>query len=106
MNFSESEFTKLLRACDCLDNEEKGKMLKHLVGKHTSASVLFEVCDRLSKEEKAKLLKHLISRDTDLSVAIGSSSFNANANTVYQIGISDKEQISDVLRAIANFIED
>ena len=103
MNFSESEFTKLLKACDCLDNEEKEKLLKHLVDKHTSASVLFEVCDRLSNEEKAKLLKHLIGRDTGLSVAVGSKSFNAN--TVYQINISDKEQISDVLRAIASIIE-
>ena len=104
MNFSDSEFTKLLKAYDCLNNEEKGKMLKHLVGKYNDASVLFEVCDRLSNEERGKLLKHLISRDTGLSVAVGSKSFNAN--TVYQINVSDKEQISDVLRAIANFIED
>ncbi|MEM7552608.1 MAG: hypothetical protein AAF378_00640 [Cyanobacteria bacterium P01_A01_bin.84] len=105
MNFSDNEFTKLLKACDCLNNEKKEKLLKHLIGTYTNASVLFEICDRLSNEERGKLLKHLIGRDTSLSVAVGSSSFNANANTVYQINISDKEQVSDVLRAIAKIIE-
>lgn len=66
-------------------------------------SKLLEACDHLSNEEKAKLLKHLIGNDTGLSVSVGGSQFCAN--TVYQVNLTDKEQVSDVLRLIANIIE-
>lgn len=108
MSFSKSELTKLLEACDRLSNEEKEKLLKHLIGKDASLSILFDICDCLSNEEKRKLLKYLIGRDNDLFIAIGSSPFNAK--TVYQINISDKEkvkdQVSDVLRVLAGIIEE
>lgn len=66
-------------------------------------SKIIEACDNLKSDEKAKLLKHLLGNNAGLSLVIGGTQFHAD--TVYQINLADKEQVSDILKAIANRIE-
>jgi hypothetical protein len=64
---------------------------------------IIEACENLSNDEKAQLLKHLVGNDSGLSLVVGGS--QVNANTVYQINLADREQVGDILKAIASRIE-
>lgn len=62
---------------------------------------IFELCDRLSPDKKAQMVKRLLG-DQSLQVAFGNSQLHAD--TIYQINLSDKDQMAMILRAIANKI--
>lgn len=62
---------------------------------------IFELCDRLSPDNKAQLVKHLLG-DQSLQVMFGNSQLHVG--TMYQINLSDKDQMAMLLRAIADKI--
>ncbi len=41
-------------------------------------SKLIEECDRLKPDEKSQLVKHLLAKDSSLSIVVGGSQFHAN----------------------------
>lgn len=63
---------------------------------------LLEKCKRLPPDKKAQLLKSLLG-DQAISVVFGNS--NLYADTIYQIDVSDNNQVAQLFRTIAQRIE-
>ncbi|WP_438553934.1 hypothetical protein [Chroococcidiopsis sp.] len=63
---------------------------------------LLEKCNRLPPDKKAQLLKSLLG-DQAISVVFGNS--NLYADTIYQINVSDNNQVAELFRTIAQRIE-
>lgn len=76
---------------------------QHKNVKNIDLSKIIEACDSFKSDEKAKLLRHLLGNDAGLSLTIGGTQFHAD--TVYQINLADREQVADILKAIATRIE-
>lgn len=62
---------------------------------------LLEKCNRLPADKKAQLLKSLLG-DQAISVVFGNS--NLYADTIYQINVSDNDQVAQLFRMIAKRI--
>jgi hypothetical protein len=62
---------------------------------------IFELCETLSSDKKAQLVKRLLA-DQSIQVVFGNSQMHAD--TIYQINLSDREQMADILKAIASRI--
>ncbi len=68
----------------------------------TDVEDILEKCKKLSPDEKAELLKGLLG-DSNLSVVFGN--YQLHGDTIYQINLAEKEHMAEILRAIANRIE-
>lgn len=62
---------------------------------------LLEKCNRLPPDKKAQLLKSLLG-DQAISVVFGNS--NLYADTIYQINVSDNNQVAQLFRTLAQRI--
>ncbi len=62
---------------------------------------IIELCETLSSDKKAQLVKRLLA-DQSIQVVFGNSQMHAD--TIYQINLSDREQMADILKAIASRI--
>jgi len=62
---------------------------------------LLEKCNQLPPDKKAQLLKSLLG-DQAISVVFGNS--NLYADTIYQINVSDNNQVAQLIRTIAQKI--
>jgi len=63
---------------------------------------LFRQCDRLSVEKKAQLIKRLLS---DGSIQVMFCSSQTHINTVCPLTLGNRKQIAEIVRAIANQME-
>ncbi len=88
----------MMAGCSFTTAEEKS-VTEQLPG--TDEEKVFELWGRLSAEKKAQLLKRMLG-DQSLQVVFGNSQLHVD--TIYQINLSDKDQMATIFRAIADKI--